>query len=63
MSGVTEEPPVFAGLSGNRRRTGLCHGRGRSGHPGLVCLGAVETWMPGTTPGMTGWMAKLIFTA
>jgi hypothetical protein len=29
----------------------------------VLLFDAAETWMPGTRPGVTGWMAKPIFTA
>src|SRR4051794_3770154 len=42
------------GMSG---RVGIMfprHGRARPGHPRLVLRLSVKTWMPGTSPGMTG---------
>src|SRR5204863_5747215 len=47
---------VMAGRS--RPKDGVASARLCPGHPRLSCGGTGKTWMPGTSPGMTRWIAS-----
>src|SRR5258708_16313359 len=51
-----DKPFVMAGHS--RPKDGVASARLCPGHPRLPCCYTVRTWMPGTSPGMTGGLGR-----